>query len=110
MSPTRLGPTMHFQAMAAALRHEFLRPTPPKIGLVLVCAAGVVAWLLVAFVRLPVLCLGGLAGITAGYLVTARLVYDNAGLLLLTVPVLCALVLCESFSVGLYGFIRRGEQ
>jgi adenylate cyclase len=110
MSPNTLGPTMHFQAMAAALRHEFLRPTPPKIGLVLVCAAGVVAWLLVAFVRLPVLCLGGLAGITAGYLVTARLVYDNAGLLLLTVPVLSALVLSGSFSLGFEYFLERLEK
>jgi hypothetical protein len=101
---------MHFQAMAAALGHEFLRPTPPTTGLVLVCAAGLVAWLLVAFVRLPILCLGGLVGITAGYLVTARLVYDNAGLLLLTVPVLSALVLSGSFSLGFEYFLERLEK
>jgi adenylate cyclase len=110
MSPGTLGPTLHFQAMAAALNHEFLWPTPPKISMVLVCAAGLVAWLLVAFVRKPLVCLGGLVAITAGYLVTARLLYDNTGLLLLTVPVLSALVLSGSFSLGFEYFLERLEK
>jgi adenylate cyclase len=110
MSPNTLGSTMHFQAMAAALGHEFLRPTPSTIGLILVCVAGAVAWSLVAFVRRPLLCLGGLAGITGGYLVMSRLVYDNAGLLLLTVPVLSALVLSGSFSLGFEYFLERLEK
>jgi adenylate cyclase len=110
MSPNTPGPTMHFQAMAAALGHEFLRATPQKISLVLVCAAGLVAWLLVAFVRKPLVCLGGLVGITAGYLVTARLLYDNAGFLLLTVPALSALVLSGSFSLGFEYFLERLEK
>ena len=59
MSPTTLGPGLHLQAMAAALGHEFLQPTPPKVGLALVGAAGLVAWLLVAFLRRPLLCVGG---------------------------------------------------
>src|SRR4030095_9211927 len=92
MSPATWGPTLHFQAMAAALDHEFLRPAPRKIGMGLVCAAGLAALLLVAFVRKPLVCLGGLVTVTAGYLATARLLYDNTGLLLLTVPVLSALV------------------
>src|SRR5215831_15392960 len=110
MSPNTLGPTLHFQAMAAALGHEFLRPTPSKIALALVCAAGLVAWLLVAFVRTPLLCLGGLSAITAGYLVMSRLLYDNTGLLLLTVPVLSALVLSGSFSLGFEFFLERLEK
>src|SRR6266566_2512432 len=110
MSPNTPGPTLHFQAMAAALGHEFLRPTSQKISLALVCAAGLVAWLLVAFVRKPLVCLGGLVGITAGYLVTARLLYDNAGFLLLTVPVLSALVLSGSFSLGFEYFLERLEK
>ena len=60
MSPTTLGPGLHLQAMAAALGHEFLQPTPPKVGLALVGAAGLVAWLLVAFLRRPLLCVGAL--------------------------------------------------
>jgi adenylate cyclase len=110
MSPGTLGPTLHFQAMAAALNHEFLRPTPRKISMVLVCAAGLVAWLLVAFVRKPLVCLGGLVVVTAGYLVTARLLYDNTGLLLLTVPVLSALILSGSFSLGFEYFLERLEK
>jgi adenylate cyclase len=110
MSPNTPGPTMHFQAMAAALGHEFLRATPQKISLALVCAAGLVAWLLVAFVRKPLVCLGGLVAVTVGYLVTARLLYDNAGFLLLTVPVLSALVLSGSFSLGFEYFLERLEK
>jgi adenylate cyclase len=110
MSPNTVGSTLHFQAMAAALNHEFLRPTPRKLSMALVCAAGLVAWLLVAFVRKPLVCLGGLVAITAGYLGTARLLYDNTGLLLLTVPVLCALVLSGSFSLGFEYFLERLEK
>ena len=107
MSPTTLGPALHLQAMAAALGHEFLRPTPPKVGLALVGAAGLVAWLLVAFLRRPLLCVGALVAITATYLGTARLLYDKTGLLLLTVPVLSALVLSGSFSLGFEYFLER---
>src|SRR4029077_12844595 len=100
MSPTTLGPALHLQAMAAAMNHEFLRPTPARTGLALVGAAGLAAWLLVAFLRRPLLCLGTLVLITAAYLGTARLCYDETGLLLLTVPVLSGLVLSGSFSLG----------
>src|SRR5437762_13423711 len=110
MRPKTPGPTMHFQAMAAALGHEFLRATSQKISLGLVCAAGLVAWLLVAFVRKPLVCLGGLVAITAGHLVTARLLYDNTGLLLLTIPVLSALVLSGSFSLGFEYFLERLDE
>ncbi|MGE5209120.1 MAG: CHASE2 domain-containing protein [Alphaproteobacteria bacterium] len=110
MSPNTLGPTMHFQAMAAALQHEFLRPTPRKISLALVCAAGFVAWLLVALVRKPLVSLGALVAITVAYLGMARLLYDNIGLLLLTVPVLSTLVLSGSFSLGFEYFLERMEK
>ena len=110
MSPTTLGPGLHLQAMAAALGHEFLRPTPPKVGLALVGAAGLVAWSLVAFLRRPLLCVGALVAITATYLGTARLFYDKTGLLLLTVPVLSALVLSGSFSLGFEYFLERLEK
>jgi len=110
MSPGTMGPTLHFQAMAAALNHEFLRATPRKISMILVCAGGLVAWLLVAFVRKPLVCLGGLVAVTAGYLLTARLLYDNTGLLLVTVPVLSALVLSGLFSLGFEYFLERLEK
>lgn len=110
MSPATLGPELHLQAMAAALGREFLRPTPRKINLALVCAAGLVAWSLVAFLRRPLLCVGALGVLTATYLGTARLFYDKTGLLLLTVPVLAALLLSGSFSLGFEYAIERLEK
>jgi len=110
ISTTTLGPELHLQAMAAALGHEFLRPTQPKVGLTLVAAAGLIAWSLVALVRKPLICLGALVAITAAYLGMARLLYDNTGLLLLTVPVLAALVLSELFSLGFEYFLERREK
>jgi adenylate cyclase len=110
MSPTMLGPGLHLQVMAAALSHEFLRPTPSKAGLALVGAAGLVAWSLVAFLRRPLLCVGALIVIAATYLGTARLFYDKTGLLLLTVPVLAALLLSGSFSLGFEYAVERLEK
>jgi adenylate cyclase len=110
MSPMTSGPGLHLEAMAAALGHEFLRPTPADIGLALVAAAGLVAWSLVAFLRRPLLCVGALVALTATYLGTARLLYDKTGLLLLTVPVLLALVLSGSFSLGFEYFLERLEK
>jgi adenylate cyclase len=100
MSPATSGPALHLQAMAAAMHHEFLRPIPAKTGLALVGAAGLVAWALVGFLRRPLLCLGALVAITVAYLGAARFFYDKTGLLLLTVPVLSALLLSGLFSLG----------
>jgi adenylate cyclase len=110
MSPTTLGPALHLQAMAAAMNHEFLRPTPSRTGLALVGMAGLTAWLLVAFLRRPLLCLGTLVLITAAYLGAARLCYDRTGLLLLTVPVLSTLVFSGSFSLGFEYALERLEK
>ena len=110
MSPTTLGPALHLQAMAAAMNHEFLRPTPARTGLALVGMAGLAAWLLVAFLRRPLLCVGTLVLITAAYLGAARLCYDGTGLLLLTVPVLSALVFSGSFSLGFEYALERLEK
>jgi adenylate cyclase len=110
MSPTTSGPALHLQAMAAALGHEFLRPTPARAGLGLVCTAGLIAWSLVAFVRRPLVCVSALIVITGVYLGVGRLVYDKSGLLLLTVPVLSALLLSGSFSLGFEYALERIEK
>jgi adenylate cyclase len=96
--------------MAAAMNHEFLRPTPAKAGLALVGAAGLAAWLLVAFLRRPLLCFGTLVLITAAYLGAARFCYDGTGLLLLTIPVLSVLVLSGVFSLGFEYALERLEK
>ncbi len=110
LSPNTPGPELHLQAMAAALGHEFLWPTPPKIDLTLVAAAGLIAWSLVAFLRRPLLCLGMLVLITATYLGIARVFYDKTGLLLVTVPVLSALLLSGLFSLGFEYALERLEK
>ena len=110
MSPMTSGPSLHLQAMAAALGHEFLRPTPPKTGLALVGAAGLFAWFIIAFLRRPLLCLGALIAIAVVYLGAARFFYDNSGLLLLTVPVLSALLLSGLFSLGFEYALERLEK
>src|SRR5947207_1762495 len=110
MSPVTSGPSLHLQAMAAALGHQFLRPTPPNTALALVGAAGLIAWALIALVRKPLFCVGGLVLISVSYLGVARLLYDNSGLLLLTVPVLAALILSGSFSLGFEYALERVEK
>src|SRR5437763_9000890 len=110
MSPMTLGPALHLQAMAAAMNHEFLRSTPAKTGLAVVAIAGLVAWSIVAFLRRPLLCVGTLVLITAAYLGAARFSYDRTGLLLLTVPVLSALLLSGLFSLGLEYAVERLEK
>jgi adenylate cyclase len=110
MSPTTSGPGLHLEAMAAALGHEFLRPTTPTTGLALVGVAGLVAWSLIAFLRRPLLCLGALVAFAVVYLGAARLFYDKSGLLLLTVPVLSALLLSGLFSLGFEYALERLEK
>ena len=110
MSPITSGPSLHLQAMAAAMNHEFLRPTSARTGLALVGMAGLTAWLLVAFLRRPLLCVATLVLITAAYLGAARLYYDGTGLLLLTVPVLSVLVFSGSFSLGFEYALERLEK
>ncbi len=110
MSPETSGPALHLQAMAAALGHEFLQPTPPKTGLALVVGAGLAAWCLIVFLRRPLLCLAGLVVIAGAYLGAARFFYDKSGLLLLTVPVLSALLLSGLFSLGFEYALERLEK
>jgi adenylate cyclase len=80
------------------------------MGLALVGAAGLIAWLLIAFLRRPLLCLGALVVITGAYLGAARFFYDKTGLLLLTVPVLSALILSGLFSLGFEYALERIEK
>ncbi len=110
LSENTPGPALHLEAMAAALVHEFLRPTPPPIMFVLVGAAGLCAWLLIAFVRRPLTCLFALVLTAAAYLLVSRLAYDRAGFLLLTVPVLGAFLLSGAVSLGFEYALERLEK
>ena len=110
MSPSTPGPELHLDAMAAALGHEFLRPTPPGWMFGLVAAGGLGAWLLIAFVRRPLLCLFVLLASAGLYLVLARLLYDRIGFLLLTVPVLGAFLFSGILSLGFEYVLERMEK
>ena len=79
-------------------------------GLLLVVAGGLVAWLLIAFVRRPLTALLLLTGLTIAYLAAARIAFDQIGLLLITVPVLAAFLLSGLFSLGYEYAMERIEK
>jgi adenylate cyclase len=110
MSPSTLGPALHLQSIAAALGHEFLRPTTPRAMYAFVIAAGALAWTLIAFVRRPLVCLLALVGVAACYLLASRVAFDRAGYMLLTVPVLCAFVVSGLSSLGFEYMLERIEK
>lgn len=110
LDPARPGPKLHLEAMAAALGHQFLRVTPLWLDFVLVAAAGLLAWLLIAFVRRPLTALLLLAGIALVYLAIARVAYDRAGLLLVTIPVLAVFLFSGLFSLGYEYAMERIEK
>ncbi len=110
MSPNTLGPILHLNAMAAALAHDYLRPTPPRMMSVLVILTGALAWALIALVRRPIVCLTALVVGTGIYLLAARIIYDRMGFLLLTVPVLSTFLLSGLFSLGFEFALERIEK
>ena len=110
VGPGRPGPKLHLETMAATLAHQFLWMTPLKVDFALVIGAGVLAWLLIAFVRRPGIALALLAGITLAYLAVARISFDRIGLLLITVPVLTVFVLSGMTSLGYEYILERIEK
>ncbi|HEY5036933.1 MAG TPA: adenylate/guanylate cyclase domain-containing protein, partial [Chthoniobacterales bacterium] len=110
LGPGMLGPKLHLEAMAAALAHQFLRMTPIPVDFALVIGAGVLAWLLIGFVRRPLIVLFLLAAITLAYLAVARVSYDHIGLLLVTVPVLANFLLSGASSLGYEYALERLEK
>ena len=100
MSPDMPGPALHLQAIAAAIDHDFLHNTSEATDLILVCAAGALAWTLIAFVRRPLVCLIALLVIAGAHLAFARVAYDRIGLLVVVVPVLSAFLTGGFLSLG----------
>jgi adenylate cyclase len=100
MEPDTLGPALHLQAIAAAIDHEFLRNTSEAVDLVLVCAGGILAWVLIALVRRPLVSLLALLAVSVAYLAFARVAYDRVGLLVVVVPVLIAFLGGGFLSLG----------
>lgn len=110
LSPETPGPLLHLHAMAAALDHEFLSNTTLTTDYTLVCIAGVLAWVIVAFVRRPLLSILIMVVIGATYLGAVRLSYDRIGLFVLTVPVLATFLISGAFSLGFEYALERIEK
>jgi adenylate cyclase len=110
MSPATPGPLLHIYAMVAAIDHDFLEPTSRRTNLMLVGAAGVLAWALIALIRRPLASVIALLAVVAGYLVFVRLVFDRAGLLVLVVPVLSAFVTAGFLSLLFEYVLERMEK
>lgn len=110
LSSSMSGPVLHLNAIAAAMAGEFLHMTPRWMRYVLVFAAGLLAWALIAFVRRPMICLVSLGGGTVIYLIVARLFYDRSGFLLMTVPVLSTFLASGVSSLGWEYILERREK
>ena len=110
MNPATLGPALHLQAIAAAIDGEFLHYTSEVVDLVLVGAAGILAWVLIALVRRPLVSFLALLATAAAYLAFARIAYDRAGLLVVVVPVLIAFLGGGFLSLGFEYVLERIEK
>jgi adenylate cyclase len=110
MDPETPGSTLHLQAIAAAIDREFLRYTSETADLVLVCLAGIFAWVAVAFIRRPLFSLLTLLAIAAIYLAVARVAYDRIGLLIVVVPVFVVFLAGGFLSLGFEYFVERSEK
>lgn len=110
MDPATPGPLLHIHAMVAAIDHDFLEPTSRRTNLMLVAAAGVLAWCLIALIRRPLVSVLAMLAVTATYLVFARLIFDRAGLLVLVVPVLSAFLTAGFLSLLFEYVIERMEK
>ncbi len=110
MSPDTPGPTLHIHAMAATIDHDFLHPTSERTDLILVAASAVLAGLLIAFVRRPLVCVISLLAIAGAYLAFARVMYDRTGLLVVVVPVLSTFLIAGFLSLGFEFVLERMEK
>lgn len=110
LGPATHGPALHLHTMAAAMANEFLRPTPVAMGYALLGGAGLLAWMIIALIRRPIISLGTLAGATVAYLILARLLYDGQGFFLLTVPVLVVFLAGGLSSAGFEYVLERIEK
>ncbi|MFN2623123.1 MAG: CHASE2 domain-containing protein [Chthoniobacterales bacterium] len=110
MNPDTPGPLLHIDAMVAAIDHDFLEPTSEGTDLILVGAAGLLAWSLISLVRRPLISLLALVGVTAGYLVLVRVLYDRTGLIVVAVPVLAAFLTSGLLSMLFEFVLERMEK
>jgi adenylate cyclase len=100
LGPETPGPAIHLHALAAALDHEFLYDVPIIFDFVFIIAAGALAWVLLALIRRPLVCLGTLLAVAILYLAVVRVIYDHWGVLILVVPTLATFLGSGLFGLG----------
>ncbi|HEV3410613.1 MAG TPA: adenylate/guanylate cyclase domain-containing protein, partial [Chthoniobacterales bacterium] len=110
LHPAMSGPILHLHALAAGSAGEFLHLTPVWLRFVLAGAAGLLAWVLIAFQRRPIVSLIAVCAIAVSYLIAARVAYDQWGFFLMTVPFLVAFVSSGASSLGLDYILERREK
>jgi adenylate cyclase len=104
------GPRLHLHALAAALDHEFLYDTPIAVDFATIIGAGILSWIVVAFVRRPFLCLLTLLAISGAYLGVSRILYDARGLLIMVVPTLSTFLASGLLGLGFEYTLERLEK
>lgn len=104
------GAVLQLHTMAAAIDGEFINQFRTSSSFYFIFAAALLAWSIVAFVRRPLLCILTLAALVAGYLITARILYDRAGLLLITVPPLAVFSMSGLSGLGFEFILERRER
>lgn len=75
------GPSLHLQALAAALSRDYLTPTNLWTDLALIAAAGAAAWGTGLAVRHPLQRLGAFAAVSAAFVGVLQLLYNHPGLM-----------------------------
>ena len=110
ISPETPGPALHLHALAAAMAQEFLRSTSVWVDFTGIGLAGLISWMLIAWMRRPAICLMALVVISTVYLGIGRLLYDRTGLILLVIPTLAAFLLSGMFSLGFEYILERLEK
>ena len=104
------GAALHLHALAATLDHEFLTETPINVDFILVVVGGLIAWIIVAFLRRPLLAFVTLILVAAAYLGLVRIVYDRVGLLLMVVPPVSAFLTSGLSGLGFGYALERLEK
>ena len=75
------GPSLHMQALAAALSRDYLTRTSLLTNLVLIAAAGALAWIVGMLVRSPLVRLVLFVGVSAAFVGVLQWLYNVHGLL-----------------------------
>jgi len=104
------GPVLHLHTLAAALDHEFLYDTPIAVNFATVIGGGILSWIVVAFLRRPLICLLTLLAISGAYLGLSRILYDTKGVFIMVVPALSVFLGSGLLGLGFEYTLERLEK